>query len=175
MDKFKIAVIAVFIAMTCGTAWAIPMATVGGIDTFLSATSLKNSSDALEMSWAETIVGFDVTLEGKIEGNSGWISVDGTTGVYALALTGNPAYYLVKTGKNGSGYSPHSVFLFENVANLSWAVVDLNEVGIKEIGKVSHTNQFNSGTASVPEPSTILLLGSGLLGLGWYGRKHKKA
>lgn len=29
--------------------------------------------------------------------------------------------------------------------------------------------------APVPEPSTFLLLGSGLFGLGWYGRKRKKA
>lgn len=30
-------------------------------------------------------------------------------------------------------------------------------------------------SAPVPEPSTILLLGSGLAGLAWYGRKRKKA
>lgn len=33
----------------------------------------------------------------------------------------------------------------------------------------------NDGVAPVPEPSTILLLGSGLVCLAWYGRKRKKA
>ncbi len=31
------------------------------------------------------------------------------------------------------------------------------------------------GSAPVPEPSTFLLLGGGLMGLAWYGRKRKKA
>ncbi len=36
-------------------------------------------------------------------------------------------------------------------------------------------DNFNFNMEPVPEPSTILLFGSGLAGLAWYGRKRKKA
>ncbi len=175
MRRIIVHVIVMFLAVTCSTAWAIPMATVGGIDTLLYATNLDNSGDATVLRWAEETVGFDLyynSEEGKIEGYSSWIEVDDNPGVYALALTGNSAYFLVKTGKNAE--SPYTHFLFQNVMGPSWAVVNLNDHGIKNIGKVSHTSQFDAGSTPVPEPSTILLLGSGLLGLGLYGRKRKK-
>jgi hypothetical protein len=54
--------------------------------------------------------------------------------------------------------------LFSDVTSVSWV-------------QTSHYHQFDNvsvDSAPVPEPSTLLLLGSGLSGLAWYGRKRKK-
>lgn len=55
-------------------------------------------------------------------------------------------------------------------ANITWilpTVVNTNELAINFING-------NDGVAPVPEPSTLMLLGSGLLGLGYFGRKRIK-
>ncbi len=60
----------------------------------------------------------------------------------------------------------------------TFTLLDGNELMIDFEGEVDYFGGTIKATVTnnpVPEPSTILLLGSGLLGLGWYGRKRKKA
>ena len=95
-------------------------------------------------------------------------------GTYALNMLGSPAYFFIKTGAKQDGFDH---FLFENLESLSWAVIDLPGLDIKNIGKLSHVGEVGGGGAppqeQVPEPGTILLLGGGLLGLAFYGRGRK--
>ena len=42
-------------------------------------------------------------------------------------------------------------------------------------GVTSLSLQVSGALVPVPEPSTLILLGGGLLGLGWYGRKRNQA
>src|SRR3989338_5948806 len=89
-----------FLLAASSTSFAIPMATVGGVDSLLSSIKLGNSGEASELAWVQSLVGSNVTFGGKLEGSDfDWEKVDGTADVYAQYLSDPSDYFLVKTGK----------------------------------------------------------------------------
>lgn len=158
-------------------AWSLTVGSidVGEVDTWLASTRLGNSGEDTELQWVRSVLGSDIVLQERTETEegAGWLRTNEDSRVYAFDFVGdNTEYFLVKTGATSSG---NTHFLFENVQNFSWGVIDLdlNDIeSIKNVGKLSHIGEYGAG-APVPEPATLVLLGSGLLGLAGFRRKAK--
>ncbi len=154
---------------------------VGGIDTLINETMLANSGDATELAWVTSILGAGWSLDAKYNttDGDGWFAVDGANmeSVFAHALLTAPDYFLIKTGNNSGNTNTH--FLFQNFASMDWAVIDLADMGfdannLTNIDKISYISEYNGDNgAPVPEPMTMLLMGTGLAGLVGIRRKMK--
>lgn len=153
--------------LTSPLASSIPFSTVGGIDTFIYSTTLSNSGDATELNWVKNQLGDPLlTLDEKYNSTgSDWSLLDGETDVYATAFVGTPSYFLLKFGIGGTSYDSH--YLFENIDNLSYGVIDFSDLGIEltgnfSIDRISHNDEFSTGTG-IPEPLSLTLLALALL------------
>jgi hypothetical protein len=178
MKKYTLAVLILcsFMVFT-GSAWSLTVnagaTDVGGLDTLIAATTLANSGDATELAFVNSVLGTDFGFIGAktdTSGGAGWLQTN-QVGTFAFEfITDEPSFFLIKTGKTNG---PDRDFLFQNNANLDWAVIalsDLEITSVTNVGKISHIDEFGGGN-KVPEPGMLMLFGTGLLGLGIFGRK----
>jgi hypothetical protein len=84
---------------------------------------------------------------------------DTSSPLYGLGISYTATYDIMRNETLGTGT------LYATVAGL--LITDSGSIHI------NGTGSYTSGTSPVPEPTTMLLLGSGLLGLAGYGRRKK--
>ncbi len=185
----NLVILAVFMVFA-STVSAIPAGVVGFEDDLVAWDTLSPSSEANEAQWVADYLGVAVATitytqlaDSVSEGIPNWLEVTGDSeDLWAFDLGSvNPDLFIVKTGNNvglaGDGSSEtFSHYLFDNLASLQYGVINLNDfeaaTGNITIDIVSHVG--TSGGTPVPEPGTLLLLGSGLIGLGMLRKRFSK-
>jgi len=156
--------------------YALTIAEVGGVDTFIESATLANSGYQEEQNWIESVLGAGISLDTTYDSNaSDWqlASDANNVDVYYLELASSSEYFLLKLGNGGVSLDTH--YLYQNIGDLSYAVVDFLASGIDfsingiDVGRVSHVGEI--GTVIVPEPQSLFLFGAGLLALYVQRRK----
>lgn len=151
---------------------------VGDIDTMIASDFVANDYDS-ELAWVQSVLGseFFFADSDKMDTETLWTVTDQLSTAYALELSSEPSHYFIKIGLGGTSlvddhflYQNDPLTLFAVVSELDWT--GGNDIQNIDVFRISHLAPI--GGTSVPEPSTILLLGLGLVGIAGIGRKKVK-
>jgi len=104
--------------------------------------------------------------KGRVGLNYGAVSATFIVSIFDAGLT-----FLEQTVVSPPAFGSNVFVGFENLAGISRLVI--TETG--DDGFLGALDDIRFELAPIPEPSTMLLLGSGLAGLGWYRRRRKAA
>lgn len=119
---------------------------------------------SLEGAWLNALLGFNVPFIIKYKGD---------TAPYGAPATWTYAVLKYGVGRPGIANPNHWAIMDDGDFILELAGIGgLPERGLSHVSYFGPTN--GNGSTPVPEPTTMILLGSGLLGLAIFGRKLRK-
>lgn len=149
---------------------SVDILSVGGTSTYTYGYFLNGSANFISLGSLNfsTFQGGDIIDFALSDGTRYYtLSGDSADSSYSVLMTFDNQVIIGSAQQPAGWTNPY----YYNV-NISWSIggtgVNTNEYAM------SLVNNANDGVAPVPEPSTLMLLGSGLLGLGYFGRKRIK-
>jgi len=146
------------------------------VDCFGPRSGNDNGSetDAVNAAWEGDYGTFTLMGSSDDAGNGPFTSTDGSPLVFDSPISG----YFALTLKQANFHSIYLLYAQDPVSSVNWNTLGVaNNGGADEPGKLSHAVLYAgpAGMSTVPEPSTYVLMGSGLVALLGAARFRRRA